>query len=211
MTFGNASVFDPNERVFAIKPSGVSYSEMQPKDMVVVGLDGTVLDGDLRPSSDTPTHRCLYLAFEKLGVRSIVHTHSRNTVAFAQAALPIPCLGTTHSDFFDGPVPVTRVMTSDEVNGEYEWETGNVIVEAFEKLDPMRMPAVLVNGHGSFAWGKSGSKAVEHGFALEVVADMALKTLSLNPKANPVSDYLLSKHFDRKHGDTAYYGQKNNA
>ena len=211
MTFGNASVFDPTGKVFAIKPSGVSYTDLQPEQMVVVDLDGKIVDGKLRYSSDTPTHRCLYLAFEQYGVRSIVHTHSRNAVAFAQAKVPLPCLGTTHADFFNGPVPVTRELTKEEVSGDYEWETGNVIVEAFEELDPAQMPAVLVAGHGPFAWGDSATKAVEHGFALEVVAEMAIKTLGINSNAKPVPDYLLAKHFNRKHGESAYYGQRNDS
>jgi len=211
MTFGNVSVFDPKEQVFAIKPSGVDYEELKPKKMVIVDLEGNVVDGELRPSSDTPTHRCLYLALGKMGVRAVAHTHSRNAVAFAQAREPIPCFGTTHSDFFNGPVPVTRVMTKEEVQGEYEWETGLVIEESFSKVNPLETPAILVANHGPFTWGVTAKKAVEHALALEVVAEMAMKTLAINPKAEPVDDYLLAKHFKRKHGATAYYGQDENA
>ena len=208
MTFGNVSVLDADEKVFAIKPSGVKYDVMTAADMVVVDLDGNVVSGDLRPSSDTPTHRCLYLEFAKSGIRSVVHTHSRHAVAFAQAARPIPCLGTTHCDFFNGSVPVTRVMTEEEVGGQYEWETGNVIIEAFQDLDPAEVPAVLVNCHGPFTWANSGAKAVENALALEVVAQMALHTLAINPNATGAPAHLLNKHFSRKHGKDAYYGQK---
>lgn len=208
MTFGNASVLDPQEQVFAIKPSGVSYGDLSPDKMVVLDLDGQLVDGELRPSSDTETHRCMFQSFAKSGVQAIAHTHSRNAVAFAQAARSIPCLGTTHSDFFNGPVPVTRVMTKSEVVDNYELNTGKVIVETFGNLDPSQVPCVLVCGHGPFAWGANAKKAVENAFALELVADMALKTLSLNPRAGSVPDYLLEKHFFRKHGVGAYYGQK---
>lgn len=207
LTFGNVSVLDPAAGVFAIKPSGVDYAALRPDHMVIVDLEGDVVEGTLRPSSDTPTHRRLFMAFAESGVRAIVHTHSRCAVAFAQAARDIPCFGTTHCDYFNGSVPVTRPMTEAEVNGEYEWETGNVIVERFEGIQPMEIAAVLVRNHGPFAWGKSGPKAVETAQALEIVADMALKTLSLDPDANAAPDYLLHKHFSRKHGSDAYYGQ----
>ena len=207
LTFGNVSVLDADAGLFAIKPSGVDYAALKPEDMVLVDLEGGIVEGGLRPSSDTPTHRFLFRAFAASGVRSIVHTHSRCAVAFAQAGREIPCLGTTHADYFHGPVPVTRPMSEDEIKGEYEWETGKVIVERFEGIDPMDLPAVLVNGHGPFAWNVSGAKAVEYALALEVVADMALKTLSLVPEPPPVSAALLDKHFLRKHGKNAYYGQ----
>jgi L-ribulose-5-phosphate 4-epimerase len=207
LTFGNVSVCDPHAGVFAIKPSGVDYGDLTPANMVIVNLDGDVIEGDLRPSSDTPTHRRLYVAFGEQGVRSIVHTHSRNAVAFAQAGRGIPCLGTTHADYFYGEVPVTREMTAAEVETEYEWQTGCVIVERFTGLDPLQVPAVLVHSHGPFAWGASGSKAVEAAFALEVVAEMAMKALALAPDKPQIAAHLLNKHFLRKHGPGAYYGQ----
>jgi L-ribulose-5-phosphate 4-epimerase len=207
LTFGNVSVLDADAGVFAIKPSGVDYDKLRPQDMVVVDLEGEIVDGDLRPSSDTPTHRCLFRAFAGSGVRSIVHTHSRCAVAFAQAGREIPCLGTTHADHFYGSVPVTRAMSVEEIGGEYEWETGKVIVECFADLNPMDVPAVLVNDHGPFAWNVTAAKAVEYALALEVAADMALKTFSLSPDQAPVSSALLDKHFLRKHGKNAYYGQ----
>jgi len=206
LTFGNVSVADPARAVFAIKPSGVDYATMTAADMVVVDYEGNIVEGTLRPSSDTPTHRRLFQAFT--GIRAVVHTHSRNATAFAQAGRAVPCMGTTHSDYFYGEVPVTRAMTADEVTGDYEWETGNVIVERFRNLDPLTVPAVLVKNHGPFAWGPGGKKAVETAFALEIVAEMALKALQLNPSARSVPQYLLDKHYLRKHGSGAYYGQK---
>ncbi len=205
ITFGNASVIDRAAGVFAIKPSGVDYARLTPADMVLLDVDGNVVEGALRPSSDTPTHRRLFQAFP--GIRSVVHTHSRNAVSFAQAGRGIPCFGTTHADYFYGEVPVTRPMTPAEILRAYEWETGNVIAECFEKLDPDHMSAVLVHGHGPFAWGPSGAKAVENALALEIVAEMALKVLQLNPSAAPLPPFLLDKHFFRKHGPAAYYGQ----
>lgn len=207
LTFGNVSVLDAAAGIFAIKPSGVAYAELQPEQMVLLDLDGNVREGELRPSSDTPTHRCLYRKFAAFGVRSIVHTHSRCAVAFAQAGREIPCLGTTHADSFFGSVPVTRGMAEEEVVRDYEWNTGQVILERFGGLDPQERPAVLVNGHGPFAWGNSGEKAVETACALEVIADMALKTLALAPSAEGIPLHLLNKHFLRKHGKGAYYGQ----
>ena len=205
LTFGNVSVADPARRVFAIKPSGVSYDELRSEHLVVLDYDGHVIEGGLRPSSDTPTHRCLYLHFP--GIRAVVHTHSRNAVAFAQAGLDLPCLGTTHCDYFHGAVPVTRTMTPAEVAGDYEWETGRVIVERFAGLNPLEVPAVLVRNHGPFTWGPSGGKAVETAIALEIVADMAIKTLAIQPAAPAAPAHLLAKHFFRKHGPGAYYGQ----
>ncbi|MDD5349165.1 MAG: L-ribulose-5-phosphate 4-epimerase [Chthoniobacteraceae bacterium] len=206
LTFGNVSVGDPARGVFAIKPSGVDYAVMKAGDMVVVDFEGKIVEGALRPSSDTPTHRCLFRAFA--GIRSVVHTHSRNATAFAQAGRGIPCLGTTHSDYFYGEVPVTRALTPGEVGGDYEWETGNVIAARFRDLDPLQIPAVLVRNHGPFTWGPGGKKAVETAFALEIVAEMAMKALQLNPQAAPVPPYLLDKHYLRKHGAGAYYGQR---
>jgi L-ribulose-5-phosphate 4-epimerase len=207
LTFGNVSVIDRANGVFAIKPSGVDYAKLTPADLVLLDLEGKVVEGKLRPSSDTPTHLRLLQAFTT--VRAIVHTHSRNATSFAQAGRGIPCLGTTHADYFYGEVPVTRPMTAAEVASAYELETGNVIVERFGKgkLDPENMPAVLVHGHAPFVWGPSGAKAVETALVLEMVAEMARKTLQVNPSAQPISAHLLDKHFKRKHGGDAYYGQ----
>lgn len=209
LTFGNVSVIDRTTGVFAIKPSGVEYAKLTPNDMVLLDLEGKVVEGKLRPSSDTPTHLRLLQAFT--GIRAIVHIHSRNATAFAQAGRAIPCFGTTHADYFYGEVPVTRPMTEAEVATAYELETGNVIVERFNNLDPEEMPAVLVQGHAPFVWGSSGAKAVETGVALEIVAEMALKALQINPAAAPISADLLDKHFKRKHGGDAYYGQPGKA
>jgi L-ribulose-5-phosphate 4-epimerase len=205
LTFGNVSVIDRGSGIFGIKPSGVDYSKLKPDDIVLIDLEGRQVSGALRPSSDTPTHRRLFQAF--LSIRAVVHTHSRNAVSFAQAGKPIPCLGTTHADYFYGQVPVTRPMTPDEIQSDYEWETGNVIVERFQNLDPEQVSAVLVYGHGPFTWGPSGAKAVENALALEIIAEMALKALQTNPASPPISQALLDKHFLRKHGPGAYYGQ----
>jgi L-ribulose-5-phosphate 4-epimerase len=205
MTFGNVSVADSQAGVFAIKPSGVGYQGIKPEQMVIVDYEGNVVEGVLRPSSDTPTHRRLFLAFPE--IRAVVHTHSREAVAFAQAGRGIPCLGTTHADYFYGEVPVTRQMTPEEIASAYEWETGNVIVERFANLDPMQVPAVLVHSHGPFVWGPSGAKAVENAQALEIVAAMARHTLQLTPGMPPLPKALMDKHFFRKHGPGAYYGQ----
>ncbi|MBD5780547.1 L-ribulose-5-phosphate 4-epimerase AraD [Pelagicoccus sp. NFK12] len=208
ITFGNVSVLDPAAGVFAIKPSGVPYDALTPEQMVIVDLEGKIVEGDLRPSSDEPTHRRLFIELGDKGITSVVHTHSRNAVGFAQAERSIPCLGTTHCDYFRGAVPVTRPMTVEEVEGAYEWETGNVIVELFSEVNPLEVTAALVRNHGPFVWGKNGAKAVETAFALEIVADMAAKTLALNPAAAGAPAHLLKKHYDRKHGPGAYYGQK---
>jgi L-ribulose-5-phosphate 4-epimerase len=205
LTFGNVSVADSERQVFAVKPSGVDYSTMKVDDMVVVDFEGNIIEGSLRPSSDTPTHCRLFQAFT--GIRSVVHTHSRNAVAFAQAGRGIPCLGTTHADYFYGEVPVTRPMTAEEIQSAYERETANVIVERFNDLDPKQVCAVLVHSHGPFVWGPSGKKAVENAFALEIIAEMALKAIQLNPQVQPISSHLLGKHFLRKHGPASYYGQ----
>ena len=205
LTFGNVSVADREQGVFAIKPSGVDYTQLSEVDIVVVDMEGRAVEGTLRPSSDTPTHRRLFQAFP--GIRAVVHSHSRNAVAFAQAGRGIPCLGTTHADYFYGEVPVTRPMTPEEVRSAYEWETGNVIVERFRGIDPAEVSAVLVHGHGPFVWGPSGKKAVENALALEIIAEMALKTLQLDPHALSVEKHLLDKHYLRKHGADAYYGQ----
>ena len=205
LTFGNVSVIDRDTGVFAIKPSGVEYSQLTPDDLVLLDLDGNIVEGKLRPSSDTPTHCRLLRAF--LGARAIAHTHSRHATSFAQAGLAIPCLGTTHADYFYGEIPVTRPMTKTEVGSNYELETGNVIVKRFVGRNPEEMPAVLVHGHAPFVWASSGPKVVETALALEIVAEMALKTLQINPAAEPLSRHLLDKHFLRKHGKAAYYGQ----
>lgn len=206
LTFGNVSVADRAAGLFAIKPSGVDYTKLTAADIVVLDFEGKIVSGILRPSSDTPTHLRLIQAFD--GIRSVVHTHSRNAVAFAQAGREIPCLGTTHADYFYGSVPVTRIMTTEEVSRAYELETANVIIERFAKLDPLAIRAVLVSGHGPFAWSTSGLHAVEVAQALEIVADMAQKTLALFPQAPGLPKHVLDKHYLRKHGPTAYYGQK---
>lgn len=205
LTFGNVSVCDRESGVFAIKPSGVLYDKLTPNDMVVLDMEGKLVEGTLRPSSDTPTHRRLFLAFE--GIRSVVHTHSRHAVSFAQAGREIPLLGTTHADYFRGAVPVTRALTAREIGSDYEWETGNVIAELFAALDPLEMPAVLVRHHGPFVWGPTGEKAVETATALEIIAQMALHALQLDPSASSPAAELIDKHFHRKHGPSAYYGQ----
>jgi len=205
LTFGNVSVIDRAAGVFGIKPSGVDYSVLTPGDIVLVDLEGQQVGGTMRPSSDTPTHRRLFIAFAS--IHAVVHTHSRNAVAFAQAGHGIPCLGTTHADYFYGEVPVTRPMTADEIATAYEWNTGEVIVERFRDLDPEQMSAVLVHGHGPFTWGPSGAKAVENAQALDIIAEMTRKALDLNPQAPPISQALLDRHFLRKHGPGAYYGQ----
>lgn len=207
LTFGNVSVADRAAGVFAIKPSGVGYDDLRPGDMVIVDFDGKTVEGTLRPSSDTATHAHLLRSFE--GVASVVHTHSRNATSWAQAYRGIPCFGTTHADYFYGEVPVTREMTPAEVAAGYELETGKVIVERFTTggIKPLDVPAVLVAGHGPFAWGHSAAKAVENAQALEIVAEMALRTLQINPSAKPLPRHVLDKHFLRKHGPKAYYGQ----
>ncbi|HEX7590761.1 MAG TPA: L-ribulose-5-phosphate 4-epimerase AraD [Candidatus Limnocylindrales bacterium] len=209
LSFGNASGVDRNAGVLVIKPSGVPYAELRAEDLVVVSLeDGRVVEGDLRPSSDTPTHLRLYRDFPEIG--GVVHTHSPSAAAWAQAGRSIPALGTTHADHFHGPVPVTRQMTPSEVGGDYEAETGAVIVEALQKLGlaPLEMPAALVRSHGPFTWGRDAAEAVENATALEMVALMAAQTLALSPGVAPMPDYLLERHHLRKHGPTAYYGQR---
>jgi L-ribulose-5-phosphate 4-epimerase len=208
LTFGNASAVDREAGVMAIKPSGVAYDDLSAEKMVVVDLEtGAVVDGAHRPSSDTPTHLVLYRAFDAVG--GIVHTHSTFATAWAQAARELPCFGTTHADHFRGPVPVTRAMSSDEIHGDYEERTGDVIVETFERrgLDPLETPAVLVASHGPFAWGADVEHAVENAVALETVAELALQTVTLRADAAAVGDDLLDRHFLRKHGPAAYYGQ----
>jgi L-ribulose-5-phosphate 4-epimerase len=207
LTFGNASALDRARGIFAIKPSGVEYSVLKPTDMVLVDLEGKKVEGKLNPSSDTPTHRRLYLGFPAIG--GIVHTHSSFATAFAQAGRPVPIFGTTHADYFFGDIPVTRKLTAREIGGgAYEWETGSVILERFQAIDPLDCPAVLVNRHAPFTWGPTVAKAVEVAVAAECCAKMALASLQLAPRLAPIEPALLHKHFKRKHGPDAYYGQK---
>lgn len=206
-TWGNTSGIDRARGLVVIKPSGVAYDRMQPKDMVVVSLQtGQVVDGRLKPSSDTPTHLVLYRAFS--GIGGIVHTHSLYATAWAQARKRIPSYGTTQADYWFGEVPCTRPMTPREIKREYEANTGQVIDETFKKLDPMQHPAVLVASHGPFTWGRDVDEAVHNAAVLEFVARLASETLRLNPKTKPMPSVLLKKHFLRKHGPKAYYGQK---
>lgn len=208
LTFGNASAIDRAKGIFAIKPSGVDYAALTAADMVLVDLDGERVEGKLNPSSDTPTHRRLFLAWPEIG--GVVHTHSSCATAFAQAGRAIPIFGTTHADYFAGDIPVTRKMTPQEIANAYEWETGNVIVERFAtgKLDPLDFPGVLVNRHAPFTWGVSVANAVEVAVAVECIAHMALMSLQLEPKLATIEGELLEKHFKRKHGAGAYYGQR---
>ena len=205
LTWGNVSQIDRESGHIVIKPSGVSYDTMKTSDMVVVDLEGNVVEGTLRPSSDLPTHIELYKAFPEIG--GITHTHSRWATIFSQAGVPIPALGTTHGDVFYGTIPVTRKMTEQEIQGKYEKETGKVIVETFRAINPSEIPAVLVHAHGPFIWGKDAMKSVENAITLEEVAMMAYYTLQLNSNAQ-IQQALLDKHFLRKHGANAYYGQE---
>jgi L-ribulose-5-phosphate 4-epimerase len=204
-TFGNVSAFDAERAVFAIKPSGVAYDSLSADQMVVVDLDSKVVEGSLRPSSDTNTHAALYRAFS--GVGGIVHTHSTYATGWAQACRPIPLYGTTHADYLAEDVPCTAVMSSDAVARDYEAETGAQIVECFRGRDPQGTPMVLVAGHAPFTWGKTASAAVYHAVVLEELAKMAFITQAIDPGARRLPDYLVRKHFDRKHGKRAYYGQ----
>ncbi|SHK65572.1 L-ribulose-5-phosphate 4-epimerase [Alicyclobacillus tolerans] len=207
-TWGNVSGIDRERNLLVIKPSGVEYNQLTPDKMVVVDLDGNIVEGDLKPSSDTPTHCVLYKEFTK--IKGIVHTHSSWAVTFAQAGIDIPAAGTTHADTFYGPIPVSRAMEKTEIVTEYEKQTGYVIVETFLKrqIDPYQVPAVLVNDHGPFTWGKSAFEAVHNAVVLEEVAKMAYHTLQLNPHQIDMDQHLLDKHYLRKHGRDAYYGQK---
>ena len=205
-SWGNVSGIDRDQGIVVIKPSGVAYDQLTPDKMVVLNLSGNVIEGDLSPSSDTPTHLELYRNFETIG--GICHTHSPNAVMWAQACRAIPCLGTTHADYFYGPVPVTDNMTEDEIAQEYEANTGKVIVRRFQDLDPQQMPAVLVANHGPFTWGTSPAQAVDASVVLEEVAAMALGSITINPEQSDISQALLNKHYFRKHGAQAYYGQK---
>lgn len=207
-TWGNVSGIDREQGLVVIKPSGVPYDAMKIEDLVVVDLEGRIVEGNLRPSSDTPTHVALYRAFPNVG--GVVHTHSPWATSWAQAGRPIPALGTTHADYFYGEIPCTRELTKEEINRAYELETGNVIIEAFETggIDPLSMPGVLVSGHAPFCWGKDAKNAVHNAVVLEEVAKMALHTFQLNPHIDSIDQYLLDKHYLRKHGANAYYGQK---
>jgi L-ribulose-5-phosphate 4-epimerase len=205
-TFGNASAIDRESGLVVIKPSGVPYASLQPKHLVVVDLDGKVVEGDLRPSSDLPTHLELYRAFADIG--GVVHTHSRYATMWAQSQREIPCMGTTHADYFHGPIPITAHLAAEDIASEYEANTGREIVRRFADLDPLCMPAVLVAGHASFCWGPTVAAAVETADILEEVARMAYGTLTLNAAAAPLPTALLDKHFLRKHGPAAYYGQE---
>ena len=204
-TFGNVSAFDAARAVFAIKPSGVAYETLTAADLVVVDLDAKVVEGTLRPSSDTKTHAALYRSFQ--GIGGIVHTHSTYATAWAQACMPIPLYGTTHADHLAEDVPCTALMTADAVGGDYEAETGTQIIDCFRARDPRQTPMVLVAGHAPFTWGQTAEKAVYHAVVLEELAKMASITRSLDPDAARLPDYLVRKHFERKHGKSAYYGQ----
>ena len=203
-TWGNVSAIDRETGLVVIKPSGVSYEHMKPSDMVVVDLEGKVVEGMLRPSSDTPTHVVLYRAFPSIG--GVVHTHSTYATAWAQAGLDIPNIGTTHADYFHNDIPCTLDMTEAEVKGDYEWETGNVIVKRFEGMNPNDTPGVLVKNHGPFTWGKDAAEAVHNAVVLEQVAKMAFIAKSVNPQLT-MNPLLIEKHYSRKHGPGAYYGQ----
>ncbi len=205
-TWGNVSAIDRESGLVVIKPSGVDYATMKPEDMVVVDLAGNVVEGKLRPSSDTPTHLELYKAFSAVG--GIVHTHSSWATSWAQAGRGIPCYGTTHADYFYGEIPCARVLTPEEVEEAYEKNTGKVIIEAFEGRDPMATPGVLCTSHGPFTWGKDAAEAVHNAVVLDEVAKMATRTEMLNPKVTPAVQYVQDKHYFRKHGANAYYGQK---
>ena len=206
-TWGNVSGIDRESGLFVIKPSGVEYEDLKPSDLVVVDLDGNVVEGDLNPSSDTETHRILYKAFPEIG--GIVHTHSNNAVAWAQAGRDIPAYGTTHADYFYGDIPCARNLTTEEIEEGYEMNTGNVIVETFKErnINPVYVPAVICRNHGPFTWGKDADQAVYHAVVLEEVADMALKTEQANHHVNRAPANIQDKHFSRKHGPNAYYGQ----
>jgi L-ribulose-5-phosphate 4-epimerase len=215
-TWGNASALDPEKGVFAIKPSGVAYEALRAEDMVVVDLDGKIADGKLKPSSDTETHRVLYREFARLAgggdaaVRGITHTHSTYAAAFAQARRPVPVYGTTHADHGAEEIPCTGYMSEEAVKNNYELETGNLIVETFKKQgkNPLHAPMILVAGHGPFTWGKNAAQSVYHGAVLEEVCKMAYLTLTLNPGMAPLPEHIIRKHWERKHGPNAYYGQK---
>jgi L-ribulose-5-phosphate 4-epimerase len=204
-TWGNVSGIDREKGLFVIKPSGVDYEDLKPEDMVVVDLEGNKIEGKYKPSSDTATHLELYKVFDKVG--GIVHTHSPWATSWAQAARAIPCYGTTHADYFYGAIPCARGLTTDEINGEYEKNTGLVIIETLKNTDPMSVPGILCSNHGPFTWGKNAAEAVHNAVVLEEVAKMANRTESINSGVKPAPQVLQDKHYWRKHGDNAYYGQ----
>jgi L-ribulose-5-phosphate 4-epimerase len=204
-SWGNVSGIDRSAGIVVIKPSGVMYGELTPDKMVVLDPEGKIIEGTLNPSSDTPTHLELYRNFEAIG--GICHTHSPSATMWAQACKEIPCFGTTHADTFYGPVPVTDIMTNEQIHSDYELNTGKVIIERFTGLDPIQMPAVLVANHGPFTWGADPAAAVEATVVLEQIAAMALGTITINPDQSQISRALLDKHYLRKHGNNAYYGQ----
>lgn len=205
-TWGNVSGIDRQQGLVVIKPSGFAYEQLRAESLVVLTLDGRVVEGSLNPSSDTPTHLELYRSFPEIG--GVVHTHSPYATAWAQARVGIPCYGTTHADYFYGMIPCTRPLSQAEIENDYELNTAKVIVERFSDLNYQFIPGVLAAGHGPFTWGRNASEAVHNSVVLEEIAKMSLTTLQLNPAAEPVSQYLLDKHFLRKHGPNAYYGQK---
>jgi L-ribulose-5-phosphate 4-epimerase len=206
LTWGNVSGIDRRRGIVVIKPSGVPYDQLEPQCMVVVDLEGNIVEGTLRPSSDTATHLAVYHGFEQIG--GIAHSHSRCATMFAQARREIPCLGTTHADQFFGPVPVTRPLTESEVAADYEGNTGRVVVERFTGLDPLAMPAVLVAGHAPFTWGRNAADSIQNAIALEAVAEMAIGTWLIDRQIAPLESYIVEKHHRRKHGPAAYYGQE---
>lgn len=205
-SWGNVSAIDRDANVVAIKPSGVDYDQLTPEKIVVLDLDGNIVEGELKPSSDTPTHLELYRNFKDIG--GICHTHSTYATMWAQACREIPCLGTTHADYFYGPVPLTEIMTPEEIKNDYELNTGKVIIRCFKDILPLQMPAVLVAGHGPFTWGTDAQKAVQSAVVLEQIAKMAAGTITINSTQSDISTQLLDKHFLRKHGKNAYYGQE---
>jgi len=211
-TWGNSSAFDPDKGIFAIKPSGVEYDLLKPQSMVVVDLDGNIVEGKLKPSSDTKTHQVLYQEFSQLAdksVRGITHTHSTYAVAWAQAAKSVPVFGTTHADHVIQEIPCTDFMNTEAVKNNYELETGNLIVETFKKgnFNPIQQKVILVAGHGPFTWGSNAAESVYNSAILEEICKMAFLTLAINPEANPLPEHIVKKHWERKHGQNAYYGQ----
>lgn len=204
LTWGNASGYDQKSNLMVIKPSGISYSDLSPEKMVVVDLNGKIIEGDLKPSSDTKTHIEIYKAFPEIG--GIVHTHSRFATSFAQAGRSVKALGTTHADYFYGTIPCSKLLNAEQINGDYEKETGLMIVDLLKGKDPFEVPAVLINEHGPFTWGKTPTDAIYHSIVLEEVCSMAFHALSLNGSAE-IQKELLDKHYYRKHGEDSYYGQ----
>lgn len=205
-TWGNVSGIDREKGLIVIKPSGVDYDTMKPEDMVVLDLQGNIVEGKYKPSTDTPTHLVMYNTYPNIG--GVVHTHSEWATIFAQAGMDIQAFGTTHADYFYGDIPCTRDLTDEEINGEYEKETGNVIVETIGGKDPLEVPGIIVKNHAPFTWGKNPENAVYNAVVLDKVAQMAYNTMTLNPRVLRVKQYLLDKHYLRKHGANAYYGQK---